>query len=79
MFIGRSAYATAHEIAADFHQDAQTVSRRALLDRLRTDYWSSIDPIADARFVGRESSSQATPVGPWWFLSASGTGTARTA
>ena len=39
----------------------------------------SIGLIADARFARRESSSQARPVGPWWFSWPSGTGIARTA
>ena len=47
--------------------------------RRQAECWIAIDPIADTRFARRESSSQATPVGPWWFSWASGTGIARTA
>jgi hypothetical protein len=44
-----------------------------------TDCSDSIDPRADVRFARRESSSQATSVGPWRFSSASGIGLARAA
>lgn len=61
-------------------EEPHSPNRRTGISAARqAECWIAIDPIADARFSRRESSSQATPVGPWCFSWASGTGIARTA